>query len=1109
MANNKHSEDNNVQEPAAKLFEDVLGWRSVYAFNAEDFGPNSLLGRQNAEEVVLVRELDKALTRLNPKLAATVTGRAKLQQARDLLLDADPTKTLLQHNAEKWRLLRDGITLESPTGDAGEDVHVRVIDFDTPGSNDFLVVRELWVKNGPFTKRCDLVGFVNGLPLVFIELKRHDKGLKAAFDDNYSDYRGSPNGSHPGTIEHLFHYNAFVIVSNGIDARFGSITSGWDHFYRWKRLNEDDPDPAPKHDEPPLKPILPILLQGMCAKTALLDIVENFTLFDSSEEQTVKIVARNHQFMGVNRAVDWLKQGNGNPSVLAGKLGVFWHTQGSGKSYSMVFFCQKIHRRLSAGYTFVLLTDRKELDDQIHKTFVGCGVSTNKGDKAAGADGLERLLRDQNRRYVFSLIHKFRNRVREGWNQRNDIIVISDEAHRTQYGRLALNMRMALPRAKFIGFTGTPLIDGPERSVTEQVFGPYISIYDFQRAVADGATLPLYYENRGEKLKIVDDKLNTRIAERIDAALKDGALTEEQEEKLYRELAREYPIFTSDTHLNDVAADFVAHFHQRWRLMETPARAGQAQKYGGNAKALMVCIDKVTCARMTQRIQTKWDDKIVELRAKLAEEEAFFAKAGKQETAFVGRLRAQIAWMADTQIRPIFSPEQNEVKDFAAEGIDVKPYREAMAKGIDGRPIDECFKDNKHPFRVAIVCAMWLTGFDVKSLATLYLDKPMKGHTLMQAIARVNRVAAHKKNGLVIDYNGMLKSLRKALATYAQGGKEIPADPLIDEETALVEYVAAIGKVRAHLSSVNFDLDTLIQAREGEESWQALLDAQNAVSQSAETKKTFLVLAEDVADRFRGLFPYPGLFAYEPEESAISALYNLLQKPKPKVDITAIMQDIRGVIDAALEVAPDNQMQSPAAKQYDLSGIDFERLRVEFEKSPYKASALLDLQERIQARIDQMLKQNPTRIDLLKRYQEIITEYNQDKNEAEIQRVFEKLIKTYDALDAEEIRYIREGFKDEKALAIFDLLSKDKDAITKNDLAKIKKVAQELMNTLVEQQQVLGNMRDKASSQAQIKAAIIDQLLAGMPDDYSNEDIEARADVVYQYVRQVHASTLH
>jgi len=236
------------------------------------------------------------------------------------------------------------------------------------------------------------------------------------------------------------------------------------------------------------------------------------------------------------------------------------------------------------------------------------------------------------------------------------------------------------------------------------------------------------------------------------------------------------------------------------------------------------------------------------------------------------RLRAQIDWMANTLIHPVFSPEQNEVKDFKAEGIDVTPLREVIANGIGGKKLDECFKDGRHPFRVAVVCAMWLTGFDVKSLATLYLGKPMKGHTLMQAIARVNRVAANKKNGLIIDYNGMLKSLRKALATYGQGDKGLPVDPLFDEEQALAEYAASIGKVEAHLTTLGYNLDALVRAEEGEETWAELLHAQNAVSTSAENKKTFQVLAEDVFDRFRGLFPNPGVFKFEPQENAIAAL---------------------------------------------------------------------------------------------------------------------------------------------------------------------------------------------------------------------------------------------
>lgn len=1096
--NNRYSEDNNIQEPAAKLFE-MLGWRSIYAFNNETLGLNSLLGRNSFSEVVLIRELDAALNRLNPELSVTEKGQTQLQQARDLLLNEDPTKTLLQHNETKWNFLRNGITIKSPTGCAEEDVHIKVIDFDSIQNNDFLIVRELWVQQGAYKRRCDIVGFINGLPLVFIELKRHDKGLKAAFDDNYTDYKD--------TIPHLFYYNSLVIVANGIDARFGSITSSWDHFYRWKRLNEEDVDPAPKHDELPLTPLLPILLKGMCNPASFLDIVENFTLFDHNEEPTIKIVARNHQYLGVNNAIAHLQSNDKN--VQAGKLGVYWHTQGSGKSYSMVFFCQKIHRKISAAYTFVLLTDRKELDAQIYNTFVGCGISTNKTDKATGSEGLEHLLRDENRRYVFSLIHKFRNRVTQPWNDRADIIVLSDEAHRTQYGRLALNMRMALKTAKFIGFTGTPLIDEREKGITEQVFGRYVSVYDFQRAVADGATLPLFYENRGEKLHIINDELDAQIQARIDAAKADGELDEEQEAKLYRDLAKEYPIFTSEPHLNDVAYDLVEHYHQRWRLMEKPVEQGDLPHYGGNGKAMLVCIDKLTCVKMAKKINDKWQEKISELQTRLDKEIAFFAKADKPETEFIKRLKTHIAWMKETQIHPVFSSEQNEIKEFAAEDIDIKPYREVIAKGIAGKPIDECFKDSKHPFRIAIVCAMWLTGFDVKSLATLYLDKPMKGHTLMQAIARVNRIASHKKNGLIIDYNGMLKSLRKALATYGQNNNGTQqVDPLFDTEQGIVEYVTTIEKVKRHLIHVGFDLDDLINAPKGEKNWEILLQAQNALSRSLEDKKTFQILADDMFDSYQGLFPNPALFEYEPEQNAISAIYNLLKKPKAKVDISAIMQEIRGVVDASLITVSSNKVKEPV-KQYDLSGIDFERLRVEFSRSLYKEAATLTLQERIHARIQYMLKQNPTRIELYERYLKIIDEYNKDKDDIQIQKVFDDFLELCDSLDQEQQRYIREGFTSDAELTVFDLLAKDQSDLTKANIHQIKKVAQTLMTTIVLRLHEMDVLKDRASAQAKIKMLIIDQLLEGMPETYSESDINIHADTIYRYIEQLASSNTH
>jgi len=348
--------------------------------------------------------------------------------------------------------------------------------------------------------------------------------------------------------------------------------------------------------------------------------------------------------------------------------------------------------------------------------------------------------------------------------------------------------------------------------------------------------------------------------------------------------------------------------------------------------------------------------------------------------------------------------------------------------------------------------------------------------------------------------------LRKALATYGQGDKGEQTDPLFDEAQALAEYGASIDKVKAHLATVDYDLGALVRAEEGEETWTELLNAQNAVSTSPENKKTFQVLAEDVFDRFRGLFPNPGVFTFEPEENAITAIYNLLQKPKPKVDITAIMQEIRGVIDTSLDVTPKDKLNQPS-KQYNLSGIDFERLRAEFAKSPYKETAVLTLQERIHARIDQMMALNPSRVDLYKRFQEIIADYNRDKDDAEIQRVFEDLMKLHDSLDVEEQRYVREGFNSEKELTVYDLLSKDSGDITKNDIGKIKKVAQDLLLTVERRLREMGDLRDRASVQAQMKAAIIDRLLEGMPDDFSSEYIEARAEIIFQYVQQQMAST--
>ena len=691
-----------------------------------------------------------------------------------------------------------------------------------------------------YNRRADLVCFVNGLPLVFIELKAVYVNVRQGYEKNLKDYLEEH------VIAHAFHHNAFIVVSNGHAARYGSITSGWDHYAEWKRLNETDKGSVAAE----------VLLNGMLARSRLLDLLEHFIVFDESRAGAVrKVVARNHQVLGVNlavaavvrqealkaqfppgerlrhrvvtiplaepAAVDAEAMGDAaNQSSLAavhtaeqappgraprevtlierahpdlGRLGVVWHTQGSGKSYSMLFFAEKVRRTVPGNFTFLLMTDRNDLDSQIYKTFVGCGVAPSTTPRADSGDGLRALL-GQNHRYVFSLIHKFNQDVapESPYSERDDIIVISDEAHRTQSGRLARNMRIALPNAAFIGFTGTPLFKNDH--LTKRIFGGYVSRYDFKRSEEDGATVRLVYENRGEKLGVARKDLNERIATAIEQAELDG----DQQAKLQKLLGKDYEVITADDRLLKIAQDFVEHCAARWAA----------------GKAMLVCIDKVTCARMLAMVKPLWLVKAEAVRRAADDKQAEIAGAAdadvrQQLHAQRDRLLAQAQWLDETILGLIVSEGQGEIEEFKRWGFDIIPHRALIKQGFetpDGKRVDveSAYKDPKHPFRVAVVCAMWLTGFDVECLSTLYIDKPMKAHTLMQAIARANRRFPGKDFGLVVDYNGMLASLRAALAQYAlgddaTGSPEIVA-PLQERVAALDDAILETETVRATCS---------------------------------------------------------------------------------------------------------------------------------------------------------------------------------------------------------------------------------------------------------------------------------------------------------------------
>ena len=1050
MTPSPYTEDTLVQQTTADYLEQELGWESVYAYNQEDFGPDSLLGRASDREVVLTRPLRERLAALNPGLPD-----AAYDDAVRRIAEVAASQSIVAANREKYGLLRGGVPVTFRDGEGARvRRRLRVLDFDDPENNHFLCVRELWVRGSLYRRRADVVGFVNGLPLLFVECKNIHRSLKAAFEQNYADYRD--------TVPHLFHHNAVVLFGNGEQAKIGSITSRWGHFHEWKRLAEEEPGAVD----------METLLKGVCGRRNFLDIVENFIVFDDSSGETRKILARNHQFLGVNRAVDAVRERRARQ----GKLGVFWHTQGAGKSYSMVLFTRKVLRKLGGGFTFLVLTDRDDLDTQIYKTFAGCGEVDHDRDPCRASSGqhLGELLAEH-KSHVFSLIQKFNQDVdpAAGYTQRDDVIVITDEAHRTQYGTLALNMRNALPNAACIGFTGTPLFTGDE--ITRQVFGEYVSTYDFQRAVEDGATVPLYYDARGEKLGVAIDDLNERIADKLEE-LETGDIDVEQ--RLEQELRREYHVVTAGKRLDQVARDFVRHYSAAWET----------------GKAMLVCIDKVTCVRMHGLIERYWQERIGELEAERAQ------APGEQEAVY---LKRQIDWMRETRAAVVVSEKQGEVEKFRRWDLDITPHRKLVKDGMDGMAVNDAFKEPEHPFRIAVVCAMWLTGFDVPSLATLYLDKPLKAHTLMQAIARANRVHEGKNNGLIVDYCGILRHLRKALATFAgarpggggDGGGVGPARP---DEELLADLAEAIALVRAFLDAGRAPLDDIID-KDGFARNAAIVACKDVANRNDETRKRFEVMCREVFKKFKACVNVRGVNAHRADRDAIDVVYRSLQKDREQADVSDIIRALHRVVDEAIDVQAGSVGRE--RQPYDISRIDFERLRREFEPSPAKHTAVQALKHVVEQKLRRLLACNPLRTDFQQHYEAIVAEYNREKDRVTIERTFEELLKFVQELEAEESRAVREGL-DEESLAIFDLLKKPD--LGRPEIERIKKIAVELLQTLKAEKLRVDQWREKEATQSAVKVAIHDFLYSdqtGLPESaYSEADVEARSDAVFEHV---------
>ncbi len=1036
----EYSEDNLVEQAACDTFEKI-GWKVETAWHNETFGANGLLGRENKSEIILSKFLLPVLEKLNPNLP-----KSAYKDACNKIALKDAGKKLDKINKEKYELFKSGVKV-SFTNDKGELTKkiLRVFDFDNPENNYFLAVRQFEVQGELYLRRPDIVGFVNGIPLVFLELKSHHRELRHAYDDNLKDYKD--------TISHLFDTNAFIILSNGLNTNIGTITSPYKFFHEWKRINEDEVG----------KITLDTTIRGTCSKNKLIDLFENFIAFEDAGGDIIKILAKNHQYLGVNKVINNAK----SLEDLKGKLGVFWHTQGSGKSYSMLFLSEKIHRKFEGSFTILIVLDRSELETQIYNTFTAVGAVKEKNLLAKNRDDLKRLLKE-NHRYVFTLIHKFSVNLKEETdypllNERKDIIVISDEAHRTQGGVFARNMRFnALPNASYIGFTGTPIIKG-EKELTKNIFGEYVSIYDFKSSIEDGATLPLMYVNKGEKLHIENPNLDNDLIDLIDHE----DIDEEQRLKVERALKSKYPVLTSEKRLRDIAKDIAWHFNER----------------GYQGKAMLVTLDKPTAVRMFDYITEYWKKYLIELKSKIE------STNDEQEAL---KLKQQYDKAKNTEICVVVSSEQNEVDKFRSLNLDITTHRKKFVE----RDLEKEFKDDDNPFRLAIVCAMWITGFDVPSISTIYLDKPIKGHTLMQTIARANRVYDdEKENGLIVDYGNVYKQLEEAYSIYGEGNKGVYGGeerPTKNVDELVLELKDAIALTTVYLLELGFKLEQLFDAS-ALDRLKLIQDAINAVCLNETSRAKFEVNALNVVNKFKALYPEKEVKEFTKQYNAISAIYNGLNQEIKKADITELMKKLQDLVGESIQINKD-----PNRKDIfiDLSNLNFEKLRKLFDKHPMNKE-VYDLQKAIDKKLNRMMQKNPHRLSFYKKYMKIIEEYNEGKDAEAVKRAFEELLKFVNEMNLEEQRSMRENL-DEETLAIYDLLCKDN--LTKKDKDIVKKVSIETLENLKKEKLKIERWRESNQVSAQVKI-IIRQCLLHLPKEtYPDDEVDVKTLDVYQHI---------
>jgi type I restriction enzyme, R subunit len=811
-----------------------------------------------------------------------------------------------------------------------------------------------------------------------------------------------------------------------------------------------------------------VMLRGTCDRGRLLDLVENFTLFSEHKAGLVKVLGQNHQFLGVNNAIDSMLEAR---KLGHGRGGVFWQTQGSGKSFSMVFFAQKVQRKLAGNWTFVVVTDRVELDEQIAKTFktVGAVNDANPSHATSGAH-LRELLKGNNR-YVFTLVHKFQ--TPELLTDRSDVIVLTDEAHRSQYDTLALNMRSALPKAMFLAFTGTPLIAGEER--TREVFGDYVSIYDFQQSIEDGATVPLFYENRTPELQLVNPDLNDDIYQ----LMEDADLQAEQEEKLEKLLGRQYHLITRDDRLETVAQDIVRHFLGR----------------GFVGKAMVVSIDKATALKMHDKVQKHWAEEKVRVQSELGQLQYQLSGGERsheqaKRDVRIGELKRRLELLNSTDMALIVSPGQNEIEQMRKLGLDIEPHRKRMNESQPG--LDEKFKDTADPLRLVFVCAMWLTGFDAPSCSTVYLDKPMRNHTLMQTIARANRVFPGKHSGVIVDYANVFASLEKALAIYGAG--KAGANPVKDKAQLVLALRQAVAEATAFCTRCGVDLAAMEALPLGSlERLAAVEDAINALISPPARRRDFFGHEKWVGTLYRAVKPDPVALEFVNRVAGIDTLAAAIRamlNPNPP-DVATILSEISALLDDSIK---GHEIREDGPPPIDLSKINFEALAKRFQNSKHPNTDLEILKAAVAAKLEQLVRKNRTRSDFAQKFEELIESYNNGSRN--IEQLFQELLALSNSLDEEQERHVRENLSEEE-LVIFDILTRPAPQLSPAERDEVKKVSKELLARL--QTLLVLNWRHKAAARSSLKIAIEDTLDT-LPAAYDRPLFAKKCSAVFEHV---------